>query len=156
MNETIIQKHNSIVAPDDSVFVLGDLCLGGADSLKNNKEFIERMNGNLYIIYGNHCTNKRIEMYKECKNVLDTIGYATLFSYEKYHFYLSHYPTLTSNLDDDKPLKARVINLCGHSHVQDRWADWDKGLIYHVEMEAHNCYPVLLDDIIEEIKNKIK
>ena len=71
-------------------------------------------------------------------------------------FYLSHYPTLTSNLDSNEPLKARVINLCGHSHTQDRWADWDKGLIYHVEMDAHNCYPVLLDDIIEEIKNKVE
>ena len=28
----------------------------------------------------------------------------------------------------------------------------DKGLIYHVELDAHNCYPVSIDQIIEDIK----
>jgi hypothetical protein len=28
----------------------------------------------------------------------------------------------------------------------------DKGLCYHVELDAHNNYPVLLDNIIEDIK----
>lgn len=156
MNNVIIDKFNSLISPEDDAYILGDLCLGGADNLDKSKECIENLNGKIHIILGNHCTNNRIKMYKQCKNVEEVIGYAYMLKYNKYHFYLSHYPTLTSNLDDDKPLKARVISLCGHSHATDRWADWDKGLIYHVEVDAHNCYPVLLDDIIEEIKIKYK
>lgn len=30
----------------------------------------------------------------------------------------------------------------------------NKGLIYHVDLDAHNCYPILIDNIIEDIKNK--
>lgn len=153
MNEDIIQRHNSIVAPEDDVIVLGDLMLN--DTEKGIK-CVNRLNGNLHIIFGNHETTARIEAYTNFKTGTEFWGYAVPYKYKKYSFYLSHYPTLTGNLDNDKPLKARVINLCGHSHTQDRWADWDKGLIYHVEMDAHNCYPILLDDIIEEMKNKVK
>ena len=70
----------------------------------------------------------------------------------KYHFYLSHYPTLTANLDDSKPLRARTINLCGHSHATDPFADWEKGCIYHCEVDAHNGFPVSLDTIIKDMK----
>lgn len=153
MNEAIIAKHNSIVSPEDDVIVLGDLMLNNTEK---GIECVNRLNGNLHIVYGNHDTSNRIQEYINLKLDTEFWGYAIPYKYKKYIFYLSHYPTLTSNLDNDKPLKARVINLCGHSHTQDRWADWDKGLIYHVEMDAHNCYPVLLDDIIEEIKNKVE
>ena len=31
----------------------------------------------------------------------------------------------------------------------------DKGLVYHVEVDAHNCYPISIDDIVTEIKTFI-
>ena len=55
MNEAIVQRHNEIVKPEDIIYVLGDLCLGGGseEALQKNKELIERLNGTLYIIRGN-------------------------------------------------------------------------------------------------------
>lgn len=156
MNEAIITQHNAIVSPEDTVYCLGDCGLGGSDSLGEVKCYIEALNGNFIIVTGNHDTDRRIDMYETCKNVQEVYMHATTLRYRKYTFYLSHYPTLTGNADGDKPLRARVINLCGHSHASDRWADWDKGLIYHCEMDAHDCKPILLDDIIEEIKSKIQ
>ena len=94
-------------------------------------------------------------MYSECYNIVDVGKWADMIKYGKYHFYLSHYPTLTSNLDQDKPLKARIINLCGHTHKLNEFIDWDKGLIYHCEVDAHNNSPVVLDWIIQDIKRKI-
>ena len=32
----------------------------------------------------------------------------------------------------------------------------DKGIIYHVELDAHDNKPVLLDDALEDIKNYMK
>ena len=49
-----------------------------------------------------------------------------------------------------------MINLCGHAHTLDRFTDFDKGLIYHCEVDAHDNKPVLLDDIIQEIKTKVR
>lgn len=154
MNEAIIERHNAVIDPNDDVYVLGDLALGGGgdDVLKAAQSLIERLNGRIHIVLGNHDSPKRIEMYQTCKNVVEICGYATMLHYRGYHFYLSHFPTLTANLDDDKPLKARVISLCGHSHVTNRFADMDKGLVYHIELDAHDCYPILLDTAIEDIK----
>jgi calcineurin-like phosphoesterase family protein len=152
MNKEIVFRHNLFVSLWDDVYVLGDLCLGADDVYEDNKRLIESLNGRLHIVLGNHDSQKRIEMYKTCKNVVEICGYATMLKYKKYIFYISHYPTLTSNFDNTKPLKAKTINLCGHGHVEDKFADIDKGLIYHVEMDAHSCYPIALDDIIEQLK----
>jgi hypothetical protein len=32
----------------------------------------------------------------------------------------------------------------------------DKGVIYHVEMDAHNCQPIKLETILAEIKEHLK
>jgi calcineurin-like phosphoesterase family protein len=155
MNENIIEKYNSVVRENDIIYCLGDCGLGGAgqEALNQLKNYIERLNGTIIIVQGNHCTNKRIELYRQCKNV-QQVEVATTLKYGKYHFYLSHYPTLTSNWDNDKPLKQRTVNLCGHSHTKNRWQDWDKGPIYHVELDAHANFPVSIEQIIEEMREK--
>lgn len=153
MNEAIITNHNSVVGPEDDIYILGDICLGGGvpGITAKNQALIERLNGRIHIILGNHDTPARQEMYMMCKNVVD-VKYADMIHHRGYHFYLSHFPTITSNYDEDKPLKVRIINLCGHQHTTDKSIDFDKGIIYHVELDSHNCYPQSIDDIIEDIK----
>lgn len=153
MNEAIIERHNAVVAEDDDVYVCGDLALGGGGegALSAAKYLIERLNGRIHVILGNHDTPARIKMYQTCKNIVD-IKYADMIHYKGYHFFLSHFPSMTSNLDEDKPLKIRIINLCGHKHTTDKFIDFDKGIIYHVELDSHDCYPKSIDDIIEDIK----
>lgn len=122
---------------------------------EHGMECLRRLNGVIKIIRGNHDTDARWQLYGTLPNV-ELLGYATMLKYNKYSFYLSHYSSITGNFDYDKPLRQQVINLCGHSHAQNPFIDIDKGLIYHCELDAHNCYPVLLDDIIEEMKAKNK
>lgn len=158
MNEEIIRRHNSIVYPQDTVYILGDNCLGGGseETLAANKELIERLNGKLIFINGNHCTDKRIEMYRSCKNCIDAGKDAMRFKYKKYHFFLCHFPMLTANYDEGP--KEVLLNLHGHTHQKTNFTEgsWSN---YHVGMDSHDCYPVLLDNIIEEIKaeyNRLK
>lgn len=157
MNEDIILKHNKIVSPEDDVYCLGDCCLGGSDVImsEKNKHLIERLNGKIHLVRGNHCTEKRIKMYAECWNVVELCGWATVIKSGKQSIYLSHYPTITSNYDIDKPLKARVISVCGHSHTKDPFADWDKGLIFHCELDTNNCKPWNLEDILKAIRKRL-
>ena len=151
MNEEIIIRHNQIVYPDDIVYVLGDNCLGGGseETLAANKELIECLNGKLIFINGNHDTDKRIEMYRSCKNCVDAGKDAMRLKYGKYHFFLSHFPMLTANYDEGP--KQVLLNLHGHTHQTTNFMPglWSN---YHVGMDSHDCYPVLLDNIIEEIK----
>lgn len=150
MNEAIIKRHNQIVNQLDTVYVLGDLCLGGADSLEDNRQLIEQMNGRLIIILGNHDTPTRIEMYQSCKNV-EKITYADMLKYRKYHFYLSHYPAMTTNFDYDRPLRAHILNLYGHTHQDTNFYD-DLPFMYHVGVDSHNCEPVNIDTIIADME----
>lgn len=151
MNNEIVKRHNSVVVEDDDVYVLGDLCMGS--DLEANKVLIESLKGKIHIVLGNHDTDNRIKMYESCHNVVEICGYATLLKHKKYRFYLSHYPTNTANYDADEPLKARTINLCGHTHSTDPLCDFKEGdLRYHVEVDGHNCYPVPLDSIIEALQ----
>ena len=152
MNEQIIKNFNEIMDWTDDLYILGD-CF-----LNNNEEgmsYMRRLPGKKHIIWGNHDTVARQDLME--LEGWDCLGYANILKYKGYHFYLSHYPTFTSIYDIDKPLKKRVINLCGHSHIKDKFQDMKMhlGLIYHVELDAHDNKPVLIDDIIEDIKNYI-
>lgn len=156
MNETIVKNWNSVVNPDDDVYVLGDLCLGGGtpSALLANKKLIESLNGRLHIIRGNHDTNPRVIMYGQCANVVDEIKWADMLNYKGYHFYLSHFPTLTGNLEKES-LKQCTCNLFGHTHQTSNF-HLDMPFMYHVGVDSHNCYPVSLDDIIQEMKAKVR
>lgn len=150
-DKTIIKNWNSIVNSEDEVFILGDLMLNDNE---HGIECLRQLNGHLNILRGNHETDNRWELYATLSNV-NLLGWAQMLKYHKYYFYLSHYPTIINNYDADQPLKTRIINLCGHSHNKDPFCDKDKGLIYHCELDAHSNYPILLDNIIKEIKEKI-
>lgn len=151
-DDIIINNINSVVQPDDVLFILGDIMLNNNDK---GLKYLNRINcEKVNIIFGNHDTISRQGLYYHETDCF-VLGYAHLFQYNSYHFMLSHYPTLTDNNDSDKPLKRRVINLCGHTHTKDKFVDWDKGLIYHVELDAHNNYPVHIDQIIKDIQNKL-
>lgn len=156
MNETIIQRHNALVRPGDDVYVLGDSTLGGGDEqiFIANKTLIERLNGRLHIIRGNHDTDRRVAMYESCKNVVSPVLYADMLHYKGYHFYLSHFPTLTGNLEKES-LKQCTCNLFGHTHQTTNF-HLDMPYLYHVGVDSHNCYPVSLDDIIQEMNNKVQ
>ena len=149
-NRDVVKIWNRTVDEDDTVYVLGDIMLN------NNAEGMRiwnQLKGQKKIILGNHDSFERIRLYDKAPNT-EVIGYSIPLNYRGYKFFLSHYPTITCSTDVNKPLKNKTINLCGHTHTSDPWADWDKGVIYHVEWDAHGG-PKPLDDIIEELKEEM-
>ena len=150
MCEAIVERWNRIVKPEDIIYNLGDLALSDVDAAI---PYIKRLNGFQWWIRGNHCTiNKVKKICEECKNI-STISnpeasWATMLKFGKKHFFLCHYPTIVNNTND-KP----VYCLCGHTHTKNKWEDFDKGC-YHVEMDAHDCYPVSLEEIISDINSR--
>ncbi len=152
MTNSLINNFNKVVEPDDTVFCLGDCIMGLIDEDKIIRT-LERLNGHIYLILGNHDGNKKVEAYEKCANIT-VLGYAEMVKWGKQCFYLSHYPTLTDNYDDEKSLHSKVINLCGHRHTKNKFEDFDKGYIYHVEVDAHNGYPITFDTIIKDLLEK--
>ena len=145
MNEAIIENFNKVMDWGDTLYILGDCFLNDNEE---GMKLMRRVPGKKYIIYGNHDTETRQALMREEFNCL---GYAHMQKFCGYNFYLSHYPTITSNYDVDKPLKRRVINLCAHSHTKNRFKDMKYGLCYHVELDCHQNKPVSIADIITDI-----
>ena len=149
MNEAYAERWNATVTEDDDVYVLGDLMLGD----KSNIEFIKRLNGKIHIIFGNHDTSSRQKMYLELANVVEA-AWAIKIDYRKYHFMMTHFPCLTGNLEKES-LKQMTLNLFGHTHQTTNFYN-DMPYMYHVGVDSHDGYPVLLDDIIEAMHAKVK
>ena len=145
----IIKRWNEVVSAEDDVYILGDLMLGDN---AHGIHCLSQLNGKLHILTGNHCTSARQKLYHTLENMVEFCGCATTITYKKKQLYLSHYPTITSNMEAN-PHQA-VFNLYGHTHQTTNFYN-GQPFMYHVGVDSHNCYPVLLDDVMTEIKNEI-
>lgn len=145
MNRTIIENFNSIVQPEDDLYLLGDLTLGPLDQSKN---LLLDLPGKIHIILGNHDTRQRQAFYTQMPNVVEILGYAYTMKYGKRNLYLSHYPTYIDNYKEH----PKVINLYGHTHQKDNFFQGFCNM-YHVGVDSHNCFPVSIDEALSEIKS---
>ena len=151
MNNNIIKNFNNIITNDDDLYLLGDTILG---NLQDSINFFNQLNGKIHLIWGNHCTDLRKKTLSSCPHVIEIIGFAGMLHYKKYHFYLSHFPALTTNFDDCiKPLHQRTLCLAGHTHSQIKFEPCNS---YNVAVDAHNCHPISIDEIINDFIIKYK
>ena len=146
-DKEVIRRWNEVVQPDDVVYHLGDVMLGDN---AYGISCLEQLNGQIKIIPGNHDTPVRLSLYKLLPNV-EVLGLAEMLKYKKYNFYMSHHPTMTSNLEKAPYLRMHLINLYGHTHQQKPFYQ-DIPFMFHAGMDSNNCTPVLLDDAIEMMK----
>lgn len=154
MNEAIETHWNEMIGDDDEVYILGDLMVGGkGNGNAEGMKTVRRLKGKKHIVIGNHDTDTRIALYRAEPSVID-VQYATRFRYRGYSFYLSHYPSITTNLQHET-LKQGVINLFGHTHSKERFYD-DLPFMYNVSLDAHDIRPVCIDNVLEEVKEKYK
>lgn len=148
-DQEVIRRWNSVVGPDDVVYHLGDVML---NDNAHGMECLRQLNGQIKIVPGNHDTDNRLKLYAQLENV-EVLPMAIMLKYQKYNFYLSHHPTLTSNLEKAPYLRMHLINLYGHTHQQGKFFQ-DMPFMFHVGMDSNNCTPVLLDDAIQMMKDE--
>jgi len=48
-----------------------------------------------------------------------------------------------------------TLNLYGHTHQRTNFFE-DRPYMYHVGVDSHDCYPVSLDKVIEDMNLKVK
>lgn len=147
-DHAIVDNWNSIVAEEDEVYLLGDVMLNDKE---RGIEFLKQLKGKIHIIRGNHDTNSKVELYKECPNVVE-ICEAKTIKIKKQYFFLCHYPCYTTNFDDTD-IYTHLINLYGHTHQKDNFFN-DNPYMYHVGLDSHNNFPVSIEEILQDIRNK--
>lgn len=134
MNEIIINKWNSVVKENDIVYHLGDFALYNAEL----KKLVNRLNGKIYLIRGNH-DRKTVTFYNNAG--LEVLPTQTKL--DKYKLILSHRPLMNNQIPNG------YINVHGHIHNSE--LDQEK-----FNINNHICVSVEMIDYkpikIKEIK----
>ena len=152
MNAAIISRFREVVAEEDDLYLLGDL------TLKDNEVGMACLNslpGRKHIIIGNHDSIVRRELYQGIRGFIPgEMKYADMIRYNGYHFFLCHFPAMTGNLERES-LKQMTLCLSGHTHSKEKFYQ-DLPYVYNVAVDAHNCYPVEINEIIGDMKAKVE
>lgn len=141
MNEAIIERWNSLVKPEDTVYYLGDVIMGDLDA---GLPLVKSLNGHIKLALGNHDTSQRVAAFSE---FFDEIQFGYRLKVGKKVFYLSHYPMLTGNFDNSK-----TYSIHGHTHNPSFFTD-EYDLMFNVCCDATNCYPIAFEYIVEEFNS---
>lgn len=157
-DNAIINAWNSVVSPDDLVFVLGDFIMGDSENVES---LLYRLNGTIFLVRGNHDTDNKIEIYKQHPDKVIAVEDYNILYYKGKFIVMNHYPVQGDSVKDNH-LKNDgwknateffgqnyddCIYLYGHVHGN---APRDmKNHCYHIGVDTNNLTPVLLDDIID-------
>lgn len=155
MNTALINNWNEVVKPNDIVFHLGDFAFASNGKWK---ELINKLNGNIYLIFGNHDESRNpgkyvLSLFKGVYNQL-------LIKIDDRKVYLNHYPFLCyagTYIGKD----YNTIQLFGHVHSnKENTPGKDKDRLkylfptqYDVGVDNNNYYPVSWKQV-QEIINK--
>jgi len=148
----VIKNCNKLVQPEDELWILGDLAMG-INEQEWDRIFYNIKCQNVHFVIGNHDSDKRIDKYID-EYRFEFHGYVDVMKYsKKKRLYLSHYPTITDNFDDE--IRSHTINLYGHTHQLTNFFN-DNPYMYHVGLDSHHMFPVSIEQIIKNIEQKVR
>lgn len=157
MNEGLIELWNSVVDPNDTVWILGDLVMGRVnESLKH----VERLNGFKVLFCGNHDRpwkkSEDSKWFKLYKRYLNTIivdpSTQTHMLYGGLPVEFSHFPFPGSEENDNRyqeECPPDTGQWLIHGHVHDAWRQ--KGRLINVGIDAWAGKPVSSKELFELI-----
>jgi calcineurin-like phosphoesterase family protein len=121
MNETIVTNWNRVVGRENIVFHLGDFCMGG--SAEWNR-FLDRLNGHIYLILGNHdLRNMRPGVMER----FESVEMGMCIEVDKQKIYLNHYPFLCFDGG-----YSDVWQLFGHVHTRENNTGLEAGRLQYL------------------------
>lgn len=132
MNEKLIENWNSVVTKNDLVIVLGDVAF---TNKTKTKELVSRLNGQKYLVMGNHDRHRSIEFWRDA-------GFCYVSPYPIIYggmFLMSHEPR--EKTSDD------FFYIYGHVHGSEDYEDWTKHSAC-VSIERLNYKPAELADVL--------
>lgn len=150
MNEAIVDLWNTQVAPDDIVWVVGDVAMG---KVHDNIEYVRQLNGTKHLVLGNHdrphpIATKNAEKREAWEIEYESVGFKSLYFSTRMNFdgilaNVCHFPyygdhTMDRYNSDDI---AQYVLVDGgrplvHGHVHDMWQTRDH--MYNLGIDAWN------------------
>ncbi|MCB0978314.1 MAG: hypothetical protein KDB02_12735 [Acidimicrobiales bacterium] len=158
MDVGLVYRWNSVVAPDDEVWLLGDLAMGRIDESLPKAGLLL---GRKHLVLGNHdrpfSDRKRRQMWVE--RYMDEGGFVELHDGEVDIVLLDgtparmcHFPYTGDSGDHDRFVEERPHDdgrWLLHGHVHEKWRQ--RGRMINVGIDAWAGVPVSEDQILELI-----
>ena len=136
MNEALILNWNAVVATEDKVYHLGDVCFGGIETVRS---VLPRLNGKKRLILGNHDRVKGHELWKYFQDI------DLWKNFDEHDFVATHIPILPSQFRG-----GVKYNVHGHIHRTP-----DVSPVHHnISCEMTNYTPIHLDVLKRRIEEK--
>lgn len=148
MDAALISNWNEVVKEDDDIIVAGDMIHSG--NLVFIEELLSRLNGKIWLVYGNHCFQNKFErpviqtmFFDRCFDSMDFEVIDDEIEDGKLKFHISHYPC--------EYWTRGAIHLHGHIHsgplsISSELCQF-KPLRYDIGVDNNNYYPVSYEDI---------
>ena len=132
MREGLIERHNSVVKPNDEVYMLGDVTF---ENRAKAEETISRLNGKKNLIVGDHDTQTL-----KCKHLFESIHYILELKINKKSIVMCHWPFRFWPKSH-----WNSWHLFGHVHGNYDGKDksWDVGV------DNNNYRPISFDEVKE-------
>lgn len=160
----LVRRHNALVAPDDVVWVLGDVAMG---KIEDSLALCAQMNGRRILICGNHDRpamtsdpekrDRWVRRYRD-EGGFDQVILPTEFTdwavdYElpSGDVSLSHYPYSGDSQEVDRYADRRPVDQGGwllHGHVHEAWRQRDR--MINVGVDVWDYAPVSAE-VLEEL-----
>ncbi len=158
MNLAIVNKLNSYIHPDDTVWVLGDVAMGQRDS---SMLWVNQVYGHKHLVAGNHDACHRIHtggkkdkqgqwMRRYLNYGFETIQTSAYTDINGIAFAMSHFPYYGDHTEENRYDEYRPVDLglpLVHGHVHDLYISLDK--MYNVGIDAHDGIPVSEEQILD-------
>ncbi len=149
MTADLVQNHNKLVQPNDTVWHLGDFTFGGTPEVFN---LLRQLNGNYKFLWGNHDKALKdfktiIDHYPQIKSRVEFLGNMAEVSIEGQSVVLCHYAMRTWN-------KSHHGNwhLYGHSHGT--LPDDPNSMSFDAGIDCHNYKPIRFSRVREIMARK--
>ncbi len=141
MHETLISNWNGRVTSSDVVYVLGDLALG---NIKDLEPIVNRLNGTIVLVKGNHDRSPR-KLMEACPSIKLMYNYLHMTKYigdKGYRVFMRHHPP-----SDPKTWETNWradTFLCGHVH-----SSWSKrSSVINVGVDVRGYTPATFEELI--------
>jgi calcineurin-like phosphoesterase family protein len=141
MNDKIIRNWNSVVKPEDTVYILGDFAMR-----KNGQDvylgYMEALLGNKILILGNHDFQSFSKEQKRSAGIIEVCDYKEVKEDDGSLVICSHYPIMFYRRAYD----PKTYHFCGHVHKtrEDKFlTQWTNELIRTRENRGDNYGNIL-------------
>lgn len=136
MNEAIVQRWNSEVGPEDTVYHLGDVAF--ANPMKA-LPLLKRLNGKIHLIEGNH--DKGLLRNSELRACFESVASYREIKHDGVKIILCHYPIYSWNM-----IHHGALHFYGHTHgaIPHVW----EGYSMDVGLDTNMCFPYNLSELV--------